>query len=108
MPWDENEIESLQPIVTFESTLAFPNEHEAVLSGVYSGANALKRYLGCIILMHLPEKGVDEAFDWLKDTWQFYAHPPVGQQAVPALIGPPMKAKGKALVLRPALELTEE
>jgi hypothetical protein len=68
----------------------------------------MKRYLGCIVLMHLPEKGVDDAFDWLVDAWQFYAHPAIGPQAVPALAGPAVKAKGKAPVLRPALELTEE
>ena len=92
--------------VTFESKIVVYDE-EASVSGIHTGANALKRYIGCMILMYLPEKGVDEAFDWLADAWQFYTHP-VNAASIPALAGPTVKATGKATILRPALDLTEE
>jgi hypothetical protein len=104
--WDQNEFELAQPVITFETTVAFPNEEEASLSGIYKGANAIKRYLGCIILMHLPENGVDEAFEWLVDAWQFYTHP-VSAASLPALAGPTVNATGKATILRPALDIEE-
>jgi hypothetical protein len=98
---------SFPPSVTFESKIVIYDEEEASVSGTHMGENALKRYISCMILMYLPEKGVDEAFDWLADAWQFYTHP-VSAASLPALAGPAVKATGKATILRPALDLTEE
>jgi hypothetical protein len=40
---------------------------------VREGADALKRALACALIMLLPENGLEEAFSWLKDAWQFYS-----------------------------------
>lgn len=105
-PLDEDEVGLVQPIVTFETTVAFFDE-EASLSGVYSGANAMKRYLSCVIVMHLPENGVDEAFDWLVDAWKFYAHPVIASTPV-ALTQAPVRATGGNLVVQPPLVIAED
>jgi hypothetical protein len=83
-----------------------PNE-EVSLSGTHSGSNAIKRYWGCVILMHLPEKGVDEAFEWLTDAWRFYAHPaiPSGQNMTTST---PAHATSGKLIAQSPLVIAED
>lgn len=97
---------SFPAAVAFESTLVISDE-EASASGVHIGESALKRYLGCMILMFLPENGVDEAFNWLFDSWKFYAHTIPATRPV-AVTQAPIEVTVEPAILRPSLGLTEE
>lgn len=38
--------------------------------------DALKRAVGCAVMMMLPSKGLDEALSGLRDAWEFHYHGP--------------------------------
>jgi hypothetical protein len=95
-----------QPTLTFQSTVIIGGK-EASVWGVHVGEEALKRYLSCMILMHLPSEGISEAFDWLVDSWKFYAHPPIASTPT-LLIHQPVRASGGRLISQSPLVIEEE
>jgi hypothetical protein len=95
-----------QPTLTFQSTVIIAGK-EASVWGVHVGEEALKRYLSCMILMHLPSEGVSEAFDWLVDSWKFYAHPPIASAPM-VLIHEPVRASGGKIISQSPLVIEED
>jgi hypothetical protein len=68
------------------------------------GEDVLKRALGCMILVCLPQRGLDEALWWLKDAWHFYSSLPESEPSTRALQQP---ATVKSVYERPALDFIE-
>jgi hypothetical protein len=68
--------------------------------------NSVKRLLGCVMIAAMPEEGVEEALQSLKDILEFWQHP--AQRMLPS---PPtihyMTAKVLSISERPDLVLSE-
>lgn len=57
------------------------------------GENAVKRLMGCVIMVTMPEEGVEEALSTLRDIYEFTVQasslalpPPVRQQRVTGIV----------------------
>jgi len=85
MHWDPNQLPEVTDLVVgFKADF-----HGEVTSSRYSfafdshgeGLGAVKRTLGCLMLTNLPEAGLNEALDSLKDIWTYHIQYP----ALPAI-----------------------
>lgn len=68
---------------TFQVTVASPVEYRSLM---FSGEDAttLKRALGCLMILRMPEGGLNEALASLRDMLEFYVE-------VPQLTPPPKR-----------------
>jgi len=79
MPWNlfpSHELISQQgTTVTFQATVSCLGT-ERVIWGQDVGTDAIKRALGCAVIMLLPSSGLDEALNALRDVWEFHRQGP--------------------------------
>lgn len=61
--------------VTFQTTLSVSGTETSVWAR-HLGEDAIKRAVGCAVIMLLPSAGLEEVFDCLRDVWSTYHHGP--------------------------------
>ena len=45
-------------------------------TGTWEGPDAVRRWLGCVLMLSIPEEATVEALDSLRDIWEFYSWSP--------------------------------
>jgi hypothetical protein len=92
--------------LSFTATVSSPREELISLHLQGGELGILKRVLCCFLVMVMPEKGVDETFDWLREATNFYQKQ---QQQIAGLHTPTLTAIGTvaSVAERPALIISE-